>query len=124
MKVSSQGDLLDELPGGTAGPQGAGTCPDHSGSYRHQRRGEWPACTSVLADALDSIRQITRFGEYDSRPEAGHIPFRVTFTVSNGTDKPYDLDDLSATAEGGTTGGQPESLYVTVGSCDRGRPEH
>ncbi|NEE23034.1 DUF4352 domain-containing protein [Streptomyces sp. SID7499] len=65
---------------------------------------------------IDSIRKITRFGEYDSGPDAGQIPFRVTFTITNGTDKPYDLDGLSPTAEGGTTGGQTSSLYVSIDS--------
>ncbi|MEV7082387.1 hypothetical protein AB0N88_28240 [Streptomyces sp. NPDC093516] len=82
--------------------------------------GDTFAYTDGLKVKVDSIRQITRFGEYDSRPEAGQIPFRITFTVTNGTDKPYDLDDLGATAEGGTTGGQTSSLYVTVGSKEKG----
>ncbi|WP_435854004.1 hypothetical protein [Streptomyces purpurascens] len=81
--------------------------------------GDTFAYTDGLKVKVDSIRQITRFGEYDSRPDAGQIPFRVTFTVTNGTDKPYDLDDLGATAEGGTTGGETRFLYVTVGSAEK-----
>jgi hypothetical protein len=81
--------------------------------------GDTFAYTDGLKVKVDSIRQITRFGEYDSRPDAGQIPFRVTFTVTNGTDKPYDLDALGATAEGGTTGGETRFLYVTVGSAEK-----
>ncbi|MFJ4982147.1 hypothetical protein ACIP6X_43905 [Streptomyces coeruleorubidus] len=65
---------------------------------------------------VDSIRKITRFGEYDSRPDPGQVPFRITFTVTNGLDKPYDLDGLIPAAEGGTTGGQTSSLYVSLDS--------
>lgn len=78
--------------------------------------GDTFAYNDGLKIRVDSIREITQFGETDTRPEAGQFPFRVTFTVTNGTDKPYDLDDLGPNAEGATTGGMTTSLYVEPGS--------
>lgn len=43
-------------------------------------------------------------------------PFRVTFTITNGTKKPYDMDSFGYNAQGATTGGEAESLYVKVDS--------
>ncbi|MGP4010524.1 hypothetical protein [Streptomyces sp. 4N124] len=65
---------------------------------------------------VDSIRTITRFGEFDDRPDADKTAFRMTWTVTNGTAKPYDLDNLGYDAQGATTGGQTQSLYVEADS--------
>ncbi|MBC2907333.1 hypothetical protein [Streptomyces cupreus] len=69
-----------------------------------------------LKAKVDRISPITRYGEYDSKPDADLIAFRVTFTVTNGTKKPYDLDNFSCDAQGATIGGQTESLYVEADS--------
>ncbi|WP_405537432.1 hypothetical protein OG787_31980 [Streptomyces sp. NBC_00075] len=78
--------------------------------------GDTFAYTDGLKVKVDSIRTITRFGEYDDKPDADRIPFRVTFTITNGTKKPYDMDSFSYDAQGATTGGQTEFLYVDAGS--------
>lgn len=78
--------------------------------------GDTFAYTDGLKVKVDSISTITRFGEYDDRPDADRIPFRVTFSLTNGTKKPYDLDNFGYDAQGATTGGQTESLYVDTGS--------
>lgn len=72
--------------------------------------------TDGLRVKVDSIRTITKYGEYDDKPDADQTPFRVTFTVTNGTKKPYDLDGLSETTQGATTGGQTTFLSVDTGS--------
>ncbi|MFC8869397.1 hypothetical protein ACFUAC_17350 [Streptomyces sp. NPDC057148] len=74
------------------------------------------AYTDGLRVKVDSITTITKWGEYDTKPEAGQTPFRVTWTITNGTKKPYDLDQFGYQAQGATTGGETESLYVEVGS--------
>ncbi|WP_081236821.1 hypothetical protein [Streptomyces viridosporus] len=74
------------------------------------------AYTDGLKIKVDSISRITKYGEYDDRPEADQIPFRVTWTVMNGTKKPYNLDDFSYQAQGATTGGETELLFVEEGS--------
>lgn len=74
------------------------------------------AYTDGVKAKVDSIRTITKWGEYDTKPDADQIPFRVTFTITNGTRKPYDLDSFSYNAEGATTGGQTEFLFAEVGS--------
>jgi len=78
--------------------------------------GDTFAYTDGLKVKVDSIRTITRFGEYDDKPDADRTPFRVTFTITNGTKKPYDMDSFSYDAQGATTGGQTEFLYVEVDS--------
>ncbi|MET9158271.1 hypothetical protein ABZX56_11135 [Streptomyces parvulus] len=78
--------------------------------------GDTFAYTDGLKVKVDTITTITRWGEYDTKPEAGKTPFRVTWTITNGTKKPYDLDDFGYDAQGATTGGTTESLYVEVDS--------
>ncbi|MEI5520676.1 hypothetical protein WB388_08680 [Streptomyces brasiliscabiei] len=78
--------------------------------------GDTFAYTDGLKVKVDSIRTVTRWGEYDDKPDADQTPFRVTFTITNGTKKPYDLDGLGQTTQGATTGGQTEFLYVEVDS--------
>ncbi|WP_345657500.1 hypothetical protein [Streptomyces siamensis] len=69
-----------------------------------------------LKVTVTDVNKITQFGEYDDKPEADKTPFRVKFEVVNGTKKPYDLDSLSYSAEGGTTGGETEFITVEPGS--------
>lgn len=71
-----------------------------------------------LAVTIDSIKPVTKFGEYDSRPEQGQAAFRVTVTVHNGTNQPIDLDNVYVQAEGATNGGEALDLYVEAGSKD------
>ncbi|MBJ6617943.1 MULTISPECIES: hypothetical protein [unclassified Streptomyces] len=78
--------------------------------------GDTFAYTDGLKVKVDSITTITEWGEYDTEPEAGQTPFRVTWTITNGTKKPYDLDEFGYQAQGATTGGETESLYVELGS--------
>lgn len=78
--------------------------------------GDTFAYTDGLKVKVDSIRTVTRWGEYDDKPDADQTPFRVTFTITNGTTKPYDLDGLSETTQGATTGGQTTFLYVEADS--------
>lgn len=62
------------------------------------------------------IRAISRYGKLDERPGADEIFFRVTFTVTNGTSEPYDLNRMGREALGAATGGETEVLYVSVDS--------
>ncbi|WP_406353938.1 hypothetical protein [Streptomyces sp. NBC_00658] len=76
--------------------------------------------TFVYKDGLkvqvNGINKITRYGEYDDKPSVGKTAFRVVWTVTNGTTKPYDLDDMGSDAKGATNGGATESIYVEVDS--------
>ncbi|WP_244204159.1 hypothetical protein [Streptomyces africanus] len=78
--------------------------------------GDTFAYTDCLKVKVDSIRTITRWGEYDTKPDADMIPLRVTFTITNGTKTPYDLDSFGYDAQGATTGGETEFLYIEADS--------
>ncbi|MEV6791271.1 hypothetical protein AB0M87_04550 [Streptomyces sp. NPDC051320] len=65
---------------------------------------------------VSSLREITSYGEWDDKPGAGQTAFRVTWTISNGTDKPLDLDQWGESEEGATSGGQVDILSVEKGS--------
>ncbi|MDX3385209.1 hypothetical protein PV682_27580 [Streptomyces niveiscabiei] len=78
--------------------------------------GDTFAYSDGLKTKVDSISTITKWGEYDTKPDPDMTPFRVTFTITNGTKKAYDLDGFGYNAEGATTGGQTEFLYVEAGS--------
>ncbi|MFB6932107.1 hypothetical protein [Streptomyces chartreusis] len=78
--------------------------------------GDTFAYTDGLKVKVDSFRIVTSWGEYDDKPDADQTPFRVTFTITNGTKKPYDMDSFGYDAQGATTGGQTEFLYVDKGS--------
>ncbi|MFJ8153948.1 hypothetical protein [Streptomyces sp. NPDC094468] len=105
----SQSDWIDQCSSASATP--TADQPD-----TELKVGDTFAYTDGIKVKIDSIRTITRWGEYDDKPDADQTPFRVTFTLSNGTTKPYDLDNLSYDAQGATTGGQTESLYVDADS--------
>ncbi|WP_282700061.1 hypothetical protein [Streptomyces sp. CC219B] len=98
-------------PDSDASAEAAGEQPDTELTV-----GDTFAYTDGLKAKVDSIRTITKWGEYDTKPDADQTPFRVTFTITNGTKKPYDLDAFGYNAEGATTGGQTEFLYVEADS--------
>ncbi|GAA2108392.1 hypothetical protein [Streptomyces synnematoformans] len=78
--------------------------------------GESYAYDDGFTVTVDSISEITEFGEWDERPEPGQTAFRVTVTFDNGTAAPVDLDDVFLEAEGATNGGAVEYFYVEAGS--------
>jgi hypothetical protein len=65
---------------------------------------------------VTGVSKITKFGEFDEKPAANKTPFRVTWTVSNGTKKPLDLDSWGYNANGATSGGQADIFMVEAGS--------
>ncbi|MEW2546586.1 hypothetical protein AB0910_12535 [Streptomyces sp. NPDC047002] len=66
--------------------------------------------------AVNSIKTLTKFGEYDVGPDPDEYGFRITWTITNGTKKPLSLDDWSVEAEGASSGGSLEMLTVDDGS--------
>lgn len=62
------------------------------------------------------ISEITKFGEYDERPEAGQTAFRVHWDINNGSKKFVDLDGWGYNAKGATTGGDADFGIVELGS--------
>jgi hypothetical protein len=56
------------------------------------------------------------FGEYDEKPDTKHTGFRVTYSVTNGTRKPLDLDSWGIDAQGATTGGDTEYISAENGA--------
>lgn len=66
--------------------------------------------------AVASIKKISEFGAYDDKPSSKDTAFRVTWTVTNGTAKPLDLDSWSINPQGATTGGEVTFFYVEKGS--------
>ncbi|MEU8932376.1 hypothetical protein AB0D30_21100 [Streptomyces sp. NPDC048409] len=105
----SQSDWIDQCSSASA-------TPSDKPSDTELTVGDTFAYTDGIKVKVDSVRTITRWGEYDDKPDAGQVPFRVTFTLTNGTTKPYDLDNFSYDAQGATTGGETESLYVDADS--------
>ncbi|WP_369244444.1 hypothetical protein [Streptomyces sp. R41] len=65
---------------------------------------------------ITNIRRLTQFGEWDDRPEAGQTGYRVTWSITNGTKKPLDLDQRSESEQGATNGGEVTMLSVEKGS--------
>lgn len=56
------------------------------------------------------------FGEYDEKPGAKSTGFRVTYSITNGTKKPLDLDSWGINAQGATTGGETEFISAQNGA--------
>ncbi|MFE8015090.1 hypothetical protein ACFU3O_20420 [Streptomyces antibioticus] len=74
------------------------------------------AYTDGIKITITGFSTVTRFGEYVEKPGPDRTAFRVKWTVSNGTTKPFDLDDFGYNAEGATTGGETESLFTDADS--------
>ncbi|MBN0046384.1 hypothetical protein JS756_20210 [Streptomyces actuosus] len=104
------------------GPDSGDRCNDGSASPAAAEPntelavGDTFAYDDGLTLQVTGISRITRYGEYDEKPAADKTAFRVVWTVTNGTDKPYDLDNLGYDAKGATSGGETELLYVEVDS--------
>ncbi|MCH0564934.1 MULTISPECIES: hypothetical protein [unclassified Streptomyces] len=104
------------------GPGSGGRCSSGSASPTAAKPdtelavGDAFAYQDGLKVQVTGISRITRYGEYDEKPAADKTAFRVAWTVTNGTDKPYDLDNLGYDAKGATSGGETEFLYVEVDS--------
>ncbi|WP_159072227.1 hypothetical protein [Streptomyces sp. CMB-StM0423] len=83
------------------------------GRWRRRRRGhprdEQRGHQDGFTATVDSISEITEFGEWDDPPPAGQTPFRVTMTLDNRTAAPVDLDEMFLEAEGATNGAAPSS---------------
>ncbi|MEV1083727.1 hypothetical protein AB0I98_36880 [Streptomyces sp. NPDC050211] len=110
----SQADWIDQC-GPAAGMETEP--PDTKQADTELAVGDTFAYTDGIKVKVDRISTITRFGDFDDKPDADETPFRVTFTITNGTAKPYDLEEnFGYDAQGATTGGQTESLYVEAGS--------
>ncbi|WP_432159078.1 hypothetical protein [Streptomyces sp. bgisy153] len=69
-----------------------------------------------LKITVTAISRITKYGEYDEKPAANQTAFRVSWTVTNGSSKPVDLDGWGYNATGATTGGQTMPIAVEPGS--------
>ncbi|MEU1663538.1 hypothetical protein ABZ547_07980 [Streptomyces sparsogenes] len=73
----------------------------------------WPDGLEV---SVASAKQVTQFGEYDSKPSANETGFRVELKLSNKGKTPAKLDDLSVIVEGATNGGEAASTTYETGS--------
>jgi hypothetical protein len=105
----SQSDWIDQCSSGSA--SSTADQPD-----TELATGDTFAYKDGLKVKITGINKITRYGEYDDKPTAEKTAFRVVWTVTNGTNKPYDLDNLGYDATGATTGGETEPIYVEVDS--------
>ncbi|MFF3884046.1 hypothetical protein [Streptomyces sp. NPDC001914] len=65
---------------------------------------------------VTSIRRLTAFGEWDDRPDADQTGYRVSWSITNGTKKPLDVDQWSESEQGATNGGEVTMLTVEKGS--------
>lgn len=63
-----------------------------------------------LKVSVTALKTITSFGQYDSKPSADEIAFRVYLTITNSTRVPQDLDHLPVSPEGATNGGDTTIL--------------
>ncbi|MFJ9729466.1 hypothetical protein ACIRP3_42720 [Streptomyces sp. NPDC101209] len=105
----SQSDWIDQCSSASATP--AEKKPDTELAV-----GDTFAYKDGLKVTITGINKITQYGEYDDRPDAAHAAFRVKLSVTNGTTRPYDLDNLGYNAEGATKGGETEFISVEPGS--------
>lgn len=65
---------------------------------------------------VTSINRLSQFGEFDDRPDADEVAFRVTVTIKNDSRKPVRLDDFGIDASGAVNGGNITLLMVEAGS--------
>ncbi len=105
----SQSDWIDQCSGGSVVP--TANKPDTELAV-----GDTFTYKDGLKVKVNGINRITRYGEYDDKPSADKTAFRIVWTVTNGTDKPYDLNGLGYEAQGATTGGETEPIYVEIDS--------
>jgi hypothetical protein len=106
----SQSDWIDKCSSDSATPT------DDKQPDTELAVGDTFAYKDGLKVKITGINKITQYGEYDDRPPADQTAFRVNIAVTNGTTKPYDLDNLSNQAEGATTGGETTFISVEPGS--------
>ncbi|MFF3878011.1 hypothetical protein [Streptomyces sp. NPDC001978] len=105
----SQSDWIDQCSSDSPTP--ADDQPDSELNV-----GDTFAYKDGLKVKVAGFNRITRYGQYDEKPAADKSAFRVVWTVTNGTAKPYDLDSFAYDAQGATTGGETEPIYVEVDS--------
>ncbi|RKN08577.1 hypothetical protein D7319_14350 [Streptomyces radicis] len=67
-----------------------------------------------LIIAVEGAQEVMELDEWDFTPE-GHIPFRVTLTITNDGDEPVDLDEVGVLVSGATNGGEAASAYFEDG---------
>ncbi|MGW3427900.1 hypothetical protein ACWDHW_08080 [Streptomyces melanosporofaciens] len=73
----------------------------------------WPDGLEV---SVTSAKTVTKFGEYDSKPDPNETGFRVTLRLANKGKAAVKLDSLSLITEGATNGGEAASTTWDVGS--------
>ncbi|MBB1256517.1 hypothetical protein [Streptomyces alkaliterrae] len=104
-------DESTESPASEEGQKEAEEAPD-----TELRVGDTFRYVDGLKLTVTRLTEITSFGEFDTRPEADRLAFRVHLRVANDGDTPVDLDGFHFSAVGATTGGDTRFLYVTEGS--------
>lgn len=73
----------------------------------------WP---DGLEISVTAVRQVTKFGEYDTRPDPSEVGFRVELKLTNKGKASTKLDDLSIITEGATNGGEASATTYNIGS--------
>ncbi|TVL89726.1 hypothetical protein [Streptomyces sp. SAJ15] len=91
----------------------ASSAAQSSTGLRFGRSYRWPDGLEV---SVVGARRVTDFGEYDRKPNADEIGFRVELKIANKGKAPAGLDDLSLIVEGATHGGQAASTTYDAGS--------
>ncbi|MFG2025378.1 hypothetical protein [Streptomyces sp. NPDC048825] len=110
VSAAPYGKLAFEEAFATAWEIKHGTCsPGMTPKLHAQLHGSRKALAATFDDANGS-RYLRR------PPQNKDTAFRVTWTVTNGTAKPLDLDSWSINPQGATTGGEVTFFYVEKGS--------
>lgn len=104
----SQADWIDHCGDQTTAP-----AEQPSSGLTFGKTYRWPDGLEV---SVASVKQVTKFGEYDNGPGPGDIGFRVSLKLSNKGKAPAALDDLSVITEGATNGGEAASAAFDAGS--------
>lgn len=65
---------------------------------------------------VTGINRITRFAEFDDRPDADEVAFRVTATLKNDSKRPVQLDEFGIDAAGAVNGGDITLITVEDGA--------
>lgn len=73
----------------------------------------WP--DGLKVSVIDATR-VTKFGEYESKPDLDETGFRVRLKLTNRGKTPAQLDKLSTIIEGATNGGEAASTDYEEGS--------
>lgn len=104
---TTQAEWMEHCADDNPGP------PEQTTDLTFGKTYQWPDGLKV---SVVSAKKVTKFGEYDRKPDPDETGFRVELKLTNGGKSPVKLDGLSTIIEGATNGGEAASTTYDAGS--------